>query len=725
MDIRTIRALIIGNDAATVATIREALEQPDNAALSIAWVRSLAAGVERLGDASIDIVLLDPSLPDSQGIDSFDEILLAAHGVPIVMVTSRAGEDVARLAVHRGAMDRVLREHIDRSSFPARLRQVLERAALDDVLRVQRRRAEDTLDSIVDAVIGIDNDGEVTYINPAAEQLTRWSRELAIGRVFSDVCRIIDRGAREPAPIPPGLATGRLRTASLSGNSVLVMRDGDEIAIEGSIAPICDREGKKTGTVIVFRDATDAQIKNLKLSRGAQYDVVTDLPNRMLLEDRLNQAISLARRHGTRAAVLVVGLDRVKYPNDSTGQEIGDALLREVGKRLVATVRRSDTVSRQGGDQLVVVLSEIDHPQNAARHAERIHASLSAPYVVAPRDLRIDASIGISIFPDDGQDAETLIKGADAAMRHARQSGRNMYRLFKPDMYVRLFERQLLKGHLQRALDRGEFVLHYQPTANLETGAITGAEALIRWPHPQRGLLGPAQFVPVAEECGLIAPIGQWVLHEVCRQARAWQQAGLQRIAVSVNISALEFRYRGLLPAVRKVLATSGLDPRYLALEVGERVLMQDVEFSATMLRALESLGVGVAIDDFGRCHSDRSELRRLPSGALKIDPALVRGGTRSSDDAAVISAVIDLGSSLRQRVIAKGVETREQVAALRSRVCDEGQGFQLGRPMAAEAFARLLAGPAVATIGIARDSPLQRPVIPPPQRGSSAHSMR
>ncbi|HET7262469.1 MAG TPA: EAL domain-containing protein [Casimicrobiaceae bacterium] len=724
MDTRTVHVLVIGNDAATAATIRGVLERPDEDAVTVIWVRSLAAGIVRLGDGGVNIVLLDPDLPDSQGIDSFDEILLAAHGVPIVMVTSRDGEDIARLAVHRGAMNRVLKEDLDGLSLRADVRQVLERAALDDVLRVQSARARDTLDSIVDSVIGIDLDGEVTYINRSAAHLTRWSRDLAIGRVLSDVCRIIDRDAREPAPMLPGFAADRDRTASLPANSILVARDGDDIAIEGSIAPIRDQEEKKTGAVIVFHDATDAQIQEPKLSRRAQHDALTDLPNRVLLEDRLNQAISLAKRHGNQVAVLVVDLDRVKRPSDSTGHEIGDALLREVGRRLVATVRRSDTVSRQRGDQFVIVLSEIDHPQNAARHAERIHAALSVPYAPAPRDLRIDASIGISIFPDDGHDAETLIKCADAAMEHARQSGRNMYRLFKPAMYVRLFERQLLEGHLQRALDRGEFVLHYQPTANLETGAITGAEALIRWLHPQRGLLGPAQFVTVAEECGLIAPIGQWVLAEACRQACAWQQAGLRPITVSVNVSALEFRHRRLLPTVRKVLATSRLDPCYLALEVGERVLMQDVEFAARMLRALDSLGVGVAIDDFGRCHSDRSELRRLPSGVLKIDPALVRGGTRNSDDAAIVSAAISLGSRLHQRVVAKGVETREQVTALKIQRCVEAQGFQLGRPMAAEEFAGLLATSALAPPGIERDAHTRHPAMPPTQRAPTAHSM-
>ena len=495
------------------------------------------------------------------------------------------------------------------------------------------------------------------------------------------------------------------------------------MAIEDSIAPIHDQEGQVTGAVMVFRDVSDARIRGLKLAHRAQHDVLTDLPNRLLLNDRLDQAIALARRHGNQAAVLFLDLDRFKHINDSLGHEIGDMLLRRVGKRLVAAVRGSDTVSRHGGDEFVIVLSELDHAQNAGRHAEKIHAVLSAPYAVGQRDLRVNVSIGISIFPDDGQDAATLIKCADTAMYHAKESGRNTYQFFKPDMYARAVEQQLLKGHLQRALDRREFVLHYQPATNLETGAITGAEALIRWQHPQRGMLAPAQFVPIAEDCGLIVPIGQWVLREACRQARAWQQAGLRPVPVAVNISALELHHKDFVAGVRSSLADARLDPRYLELDVTESVLMQDVESTATVLRALKSMGVLLAIDDFRMGYSSLNDPRQFPRDSLKIEPKFVRGSTSGPDDAAIVSAVINLGSRLRQRVVAKGVETREQVALLRARLCDEGQGFQLGRPVVAEEFARLLAAPAVATIGVEPNYRPQRIMTPPVQPAPMAHS--
>jgi len=303
-------------------------------------------------------------------------------------------------------------------------------------------------------------------------------------------------------------------------------------------------------------------------------------------------------------AVLFLDLDHFKHINDSLGHAIGDKLLQEVGKRLVAAVRRSDTVSRQGGDEFIVVLSDFTHSQSAARQAKKVLALLSAAHAIGEHDLHVNVSIGISIFPDDGPNAETLIKCADTAMYQAKDNGRNRYQFFKPEMNVRAVERQSIEAHLCRALERREFVLHYQLKTNLETAGISGVEALIRWMHPERGLLLPAQFIPIAEDCGLIVPIGQWILREACRQSRAWQAAGLPPVPVAVNISAVEFRHNDFLAGVGTILAETGLEPRYLELEVTESVLMQDVESTAVVLRALKSMGVLLAVDDFGTGYS-------------------------------------------------------------------------------------------------------------------------
>src|SRR5205807_5378789 len=324
---------------------------------------------------------------------------------------------------------------------------------------------------------------------------------------------------RQAARDPMEMAVEQNRTVGLTVNCVLIRRDGFESAIEDSAAPIHDRAGRVTGAVIVFHDVSASRAMSVKMTHSAEHDVVTNLPNRMLLHDRISQSISLARRQLRPLAVLFLDLDRFKYINDSLGHAVGDQLLQSIAKRLLASVRNSDTVSRQGGDEFVILLSEISHPEDAATSARKILLSLNAPHSIDGHDLDIAGSMGISIYPGDGEDAETLIKNADTAMYHAKENGRNNFQFFTADMNLKVVERQSLEGGLRRALGREEFLLHYQPQVNLDTGEITGVEALIRWQQPDRGLVFPAQFVPVAEDCGLIIQIGRWVLREACTQA--------------------------------------------------------------------------------------------------------------------------------------------------------------------------------------------------------------
>ena len=429
----------------------------------------------------------------------------------------------------------------------------------------------------------------------------------------------------------------------------------------------------------------------VELDHLAHHDVLTGLPNRILLQDRLSQAIELARRQGRQLAVMFMDLDQFKHINDSLGHALGDQLLQSVAQRLVACVRQSDTVSRQGGDEFVLLFPHIEHAEDAALSAQKLLAALALPHHIDQHELHISASIGISIYPDDGQDTETLIKSADTAMYHAKENGRNNYKFFEQSMNARAVQRQSVEASLRRALERQEFVLHYQPKINLHSGAMVGVEALIRWQHPQRGLLLPAQFVPIAEDCGLILPIGRWVLREACLQARTWLQAGLPPITIAVNTSALEFRAKDFLENIRATLAETGLEPRYLELELTESVLMRDAESSDSVLHALADLGVKLAVDDFGTGYSSLSYLRQFPIDTLKIDQSFVNQMTSNPDDATIVSAVIGMGKSLRQRVIAEGVETPEQYAFLLAQQCDEGQGYYFGRPVVAEALATLL----------------------------------
>ena len=429
----------------------------------------------------------------------------------------------------------------------------------------------------------------------------------------------------------------------------------------------------------------------VQLEHLAHHDVLTDLPNRMLMRDRLTQAIEGAHRQGNRLALMFMDMDRFKHVNDSLGHTVGDHLLQSAAHRLVGCVRQSDTVSRQGGDEFVVLLPSIEHAQDAEHSAQKLLAAFTRPHEVDGHVLHVSLSIGISIYPDDGQDAQTLIKSADTAMYYAKESGRNTYKFFELEMNARAVQRHIVEASLRRAMDEQEFVLYYQPKVNLASGAIVGVEALIRWQHPTRGLLLPDEFVPIAEDCGLILPIGRWVLREACRQAQSWQLDGLVPITVAVNTSALEFRAKDFLKNLSATLATTGLASRYLELELTESVLMRGAEATDTLLNALAQMGVRLAIDDFGTGYSSLSYLRRFPIQTLKIDQSFVQQMCANPDDATIVSAVIAMGKSLNQCVIAEGIETSEQYGFLRAQNCDEGQGYFFGRPMPPEALAKLL----------------------------------
>jgi diguanylate cyclase (GGDEF)-like protein/PAS domain S-box-containing protein len=563
----------------------------------------------------------------------------------------------------------------------------------EEALFEEKERAQVTLNSIGDAVLTTDLLGKVTYLNLVAERMTGWSREEALGRPIAEVFRIIDGTTRQTAANPGQRAIDEDRTVGLVADCVLVRRDGFESAIEDSAAPIHNRDGQVAGAVIVFHDVSQSQDVTLKMAHLAQHDSLTGLPNRVLLTERLTQAIALAHRHRKQVALLFVDLDHFKNINDTLGHVGGDQLLQAVADRLVACVRASDTVCRLGGDEFVILLAEIEQPKDAAQVAEKLLAAAAVPQVIEGHEVQVTLSIGISVYPDDGIDVLSMMQNADTAMYHAKGCGRNTYQWFRTEMNTRAGRRLLVEGSLRRALMQEEFVLHYQPQINLVTGAMNGAEALIRWHDPDLGLVYPGEFIPIAEECGLIVPIGRWVLREACRQVQAWLDAGLSVVPVAVNISAVEFRHRDFLEGITLILQETGLAASYLELELTETVLMQDVASSTAVLDALRSLGVGLAIDDFGTGYSSLSHLKSFPIGTLKIDQSFVRDITTDADDATIVSAVIGMGRNLKLRVIAEGVETDAQLAFLRMQRCDEGQGFKFSHPLSAEDFARRLVG--------------------------------
>jgi len=436
------------------------------------------------------------------------------------------------------------------------------------------------------------------------------------------------------------------------------------------------------------------QIQRAKEQMGhmAHHDFLTGLPNRMLLMERLERAIGQAKRRGTRLAVLFLDLDRFKVINDSLGHAVGDVLLQAVAKRLQGAIRATDTASRQGGDEFVVLLSEVADERAVCEVVDNMCREIAAPYALQDQTLHIGVSIGISMYPEDSGDALTLIRNADVAMYHGKNSGRDQYHFFRADMNARAVGRQKMEADLHRALEQQEFVLHYQPKVNLASGAITGSEALLRWVCPGLGLVSPGNFIPVAEACGLIVPIGRWVLGEACAQVKRWRDAGLDPGSVAVNISAPEFRRPDFVARVRRLLEAPGLAPGWLELEITESVLMQDAPASVAILCQLKEMGVRLALDDFGTGYSSLSYLRQFPIDVLKIDQSFVREIGAPRDNGVIVSAVIAMGSSLGQRVIAEGVEQLAQLSFLKEHHCEEGQGYLFSRPLNAADFGALLA---------------------------------
>ena len=478
-------------------------------------------------------------------------------------------------------------------------------------------------------------------------------------------------------------------------------REAAEAALREAHALLEQRVSERTAELARSNHELEAEIverrlADLRVTHMAHHDALTGLPNRTLLTDRVEQAVARAARSGNKVALLFLDLDRFKNVNDSLGHGVGDQLLQAVASRLGSCLRQEDTAARLGGDEFIISLPEVADSAEAARVATRILAELARPFDISGHQLPAEVSIGISVYPDDGDSAQTLLRNADTAMYHAKESGRGNYQFFSAQMNERVSRRLSTETSMRRALDRGEFALHYQPLIELASGATSGAEALLRWPQADQRMISPADFIPVAEDTGLIVPLGEWVLREACTQAQAWQalRPGLR---IAVNLSPRQFRQKHLTATIEQVLRETGLAPQLLELELTEGMLMHHAEDTVRTLAQLHEMGVHLAIDDFGTGYSSLSYLKRFPLHALKIDRSFVKDLESDPDDAAIVTAIIAMARSLNLRVVAEGVETVGQAQFLRGLACDLAQGFHFGRPMPAADFARRLQAAAIA----------------------------
>ncbi len=531
-------------------------------------------------------------------------------------------------------------------------------------------------------------DYAIEYVNPAFESITGYSADDVIGKTL----RSLQGASQDHQNLEEISAALREKR---EGHAVLrnYRKDGTGYWNDLYIAPVRDDGGEIVNFVVAQYDISAVMRYEAELEFQARHDALTGLANRNLLNERLERAISNARHGGTELWVVFVDLDRFKFVNDTLGHEAGDILLKTLAERLKLAVREADTVARMGGDEFVLVL-----PEGAGRDAgmtviQNIMDAVATPLQIQSHEFFLTCSVGIAAYPSDGGTAEALTKHADIAMYRAKELGRNTWQFYTPAMSERTLQRLEIEADLRHALERDEFCLHYQPQLDLASGAVIGMEVLLRWQHPQHGMIAPSRFISLAEEMGLINPIGTWVLRQACTQTRAWHQAGLGELRVAVNLSPRQFTQKGLVESIAAILYETGLDARFLELEVTESMVMSDVDNAITILRDLKHLGVQIAVDDFGTGYSSLSYLRRFPIDVLKIDQSFVNDIAREEDDAAIVRAIISLGHGLRLKVIAEGVETVEQLEFLRNHGCNQVQGYLFSKPLPAPEFAALVAG--------------------------------
>ncbi|MES9855805.1 MAG: EAL domain-containing protein [Sedimenticola sp.] len=562
------------------------------------------------------------------------------------------------------------------------LQDITERKEAEQELRL----AENLFSGTTEGIMVTNTKGAILRVNAAFTRITGYSAREAIG----STPKILHSHRHDPA-FYQELWSGLITNGHWEGEIWNRRKSGRLIPVRQSITAIANAKGEVSQYIGIFSDITERKISEARIRHLAHYDPLTDLPNRLLFTARCEHALMHARREGHQVGILFMDLDRFKHINDSLGHPVGDALLKAVAERLTTVLREQDTVGRLGGDEFAVVADELSHPDDAALIASKLLSVLDEPIKIGVNELHISTSVGIGLFPDDAEDVPSLLKNAEAAMYRAKDLGRSNYQYYTAELTQAAFDRIQLEGQLKLALERKQLYLHYQPQYSLITDGLIGCEALVRWQHPELGNIPPSKFIPLAEETGVIQALGQWVLVTACRQMKAWQNEGLEIGRMAVNLSGAQVQRQEIVDVVKSALKETGLDPKYLELEVTESFVMDYAEQAVSVLEELEALGINLAIDDFGTGYSSLSYLKRLPFHKLKIDQSFVRDVPHDNHDEAIVRAVIALGNSMELQVIAEGAETKGQVDFLKKEGCHEVQGYFLNRPMPANDVAEVI----------------------------------
>ncbi|KAF0216924.1 MAG: PAS/PAC sensor-containing diguanylate [Geobacteraceae bacterium] len=652
-------------------------------------------GLTLFREHSPEVVLLDYHLPDIKGEQILPALKQSLSSAVIILMTADTTPAIATRAMQMGA-DGYVRKPFDPDYLINLSDSVRQSRALLSIeerleertkeLRHNERRFRLLFEKMLNGfafheIICDENGKPCDYrfleINPAFERLTGLTRDHVLGRTVLEVLPDM-----EPSWVDI------FGSVALTGKPAHFEKYSRAMNKYFEVTAYSPKKGFFATT---FDDVTGRKQAENQIQRLVYYDSLTSLPNRLLLHDHLEHALAQAARDGRIAAVLSCDLDHFKVVNDTLGHTSGDRLLKAVSARLATRVRRADTLSRMGGDEFVIILSGVHRLEDVAHAAQHLLDGLTSPFEVDGQEVFVSASIGIALYPCDGDDADSLLKNADIAMYHAKEAGRNCYRFYAAEMNVKSEQRMAMETSLRYALERKEFFLHYQPWLDLKTGRITGMEALLRWQHPERGVIPPDMFIPMTEETGLILPIGEWVLHTACLQLKALHEAGFPALRMAVNLSGRQLKHYNLAGTVARVLAETGVDPTCLELELTESSIMENIKETTTKLHAIREMGITLAIDDFGTGYSSLSYLKRFPIDKLKIDRSFVCDIPTNPDDVAITRAIIAMARSLKLKVIGEGVETEEQMAFLREHGCDEIQGYHISRPVPAEELQVLL----------------------------------
>lgn len=648
-------------------------------------IKEADSAVNALGqfhEQEYDCIFLDFFMPDGDGLSVLRQMRADDSLVPVIMLTGQGDEQLAVSMIQAGASDYLPKGKLNREALFHSLRNVCrlhqaesERRSIEESLRQSNKKIVDILECISDAFFAIDSTSRFTYLNAQAESLLQESRQVLLGQVIWDC-------------LPE--ATSWLQDAI--GKAI---KQGGAISAEGFYEPRnmwfeANVYPGHDGVTVYFRDITERKQIEERLSYLANYDALTGLPNRSLLMDRIGQALSRAPWQGRVVALMFCDLDRFKIVNDTLGHAVGDQLLKCVAERLESCLRAGDTVARIGGDEFVILLTDMAGKNDAGMVAQKIVKVVSAPLEILGHEIYVTTSIGVSTFPDHGHDPQTLLKNADFAMYRAKEGGKNTFQYFEPELAAKQQTRLSLEGKLRRALEQREFVLHYQPIVELEQGRIVGCESLIRWQHPSLGLVSPADFLPLAEETGIIVHIGEWAIRAACEQHRQWvDEFGLMRMAV--NLSNRQFQQENLVGLIMSILSDVGLPHESLEIELTEDIIMKDASHAVRTLEQMQELGVQLSIDDFGTGYSSLGQLKCFPIDTLKIDRSFIKDITTNPDDIAIVRAIVAMAHQLRIKVVAEGVESEQQMEAVKECRCNYLQGYWYSRPLPAEAFTDFL----------------------------------